>query len=116
VLQHVPGATARQALVDAIAAALAPGASAAFSAWQFQHRDRFEKKIQPWSRVGLDAADVDAGDHLVDWQRGGEGLRYVHHLDAVELSALCVGSGLTVEQTYTSDGELGLYVIARRPQ
>lgn len=119
VLQHVPGAPARQALVNAIAAALAPGARSVFSAWQFLHHPRFERKIQPWSRVGLTEADVDRGDHLVDWQRGGEGLRYVHHLDEEELTGLCTTVGLEVEETYLSDGQpgdLGLYVVARRAQ
>jgi hypothetical protein len=57
---------------------------------------------------------VDAGDYLLDWRQGGSGLRYVHHFDEAELSALAATTGFRVLETFYSDGEggrLGLYQV-----
>jgi hypothetical protein len=57
---------------------------------------------------------VDAGDYLLDWRSGGEGLRYVHHFDEAELQGLAERSGFQIDETFYSDGEtgnLGLYEI-----
>jgi SAM-dependent methyltransferase len=116
VLHHVPTLEARKRLLEDIARFLAPGGACALSVWQVLHRDRFRRKIVPWSRIGLDASDVEDGDLLIDWQAGGEGLRYVHHFDLVELAGLCEGAGLAVTHHFRADGDsgdLGLYLIAR---
>jgi redox-sensitive bicupin YhaK (pirin superfamily) len=57
---------------------------------------------------------VDENDYLLDWRRGGEGLRYVHHFDEAELNAMATASGFQVREMFRSDGEngqLGLYQI-----
>ena len=57
---------------------------------------------------------ADPGDYLLDWRRGGHGLRYVHHFELDELNTLCVRAGFHVDDSFRSDGEsgtLGLYLL-----
>lgn len=107
VLFHIPGARRRARLLREIRELLAPGGRAVISVWQFLHLPRLRKRVIPWEAVGLSQNDVEAGDLLVDWRRGGRGLRYVHHFSEEELLALCRGAGFSVDQTYRSDGESG---------
>jgi SAM-dependent methyltransferase len=84
------------------------------SNWQFLNSPRWTARIQPWERVELTASDLDPHDYLLDWRRGGEGLRYVHHFSVPELTALAEGAGFEVVDTFASDGaegNLGLYQI-----
>ncbi len=87
-----------------------------FSNWQFLNSPRWIARIQPWERVELTASDLDSHDYLLDWRRGGEGLRYVHHFSEAELAALAKETGFEVLETFVSDGaegNLGLYQIWR---
>jgi tRNA (uracil-5-)-methyltransferase TRM9 len=87
------------------------------SNWQFLNSDKLRGRVQPWERIGLTAQDVDTGDYLLDWRRGGEGLRYVHQFSEAELSALATESGFEVAETFYSDGEggkLGLYQVWKK--
>ena len=84
------------------------------SNWQFLNSPRWQVRIQPWERVGLTASDVGPDDYLLDWRRGGEGLRYVHHFSEAELAALAEGAGFEVVETFFSDGaegNLGIYQV-----
>ena len=89
------------------------------SEWQFLDSPRLRARIQPWESIGLSPADLDPGDHLLDWRSGGNGLRYVHHFSEEELAALAEESGFRVVESFRSDGEngrLGLYQVwERRP-
>jgi SAM-dependent methyltransferase len=117
VLHHIPGAGRRARLVRQIAGRLRPGGRAILSAWQFLGSERLRRKIVPWSRLGLTQAGVDPGDYLLDWKRGGEGLRYVCALDEAGLRRLAEAAGLRVEAVYRADGQTGemsLYVVASR--
>lgn len=114
VLHHIPGARRRLRLLRELYSLLRPGALCALSVWRFQHVPRLMQKTIDWEEVGLDASEVDVGDYLLDWQRGGRGLRYVHHFDEAELTCMCRSAGFTVADTYHSDGETGdmaLYMI-----
>jgi SAM-dependent methyltransferase len=118
VLHHLPGARRRARLVRQMAGLLGPGGRAAISTWQFLGNERLRRKIAPWSRIGLDEADVGPADYLLDWKRGGEGLRYACALGEAEVRRLAEAAGLRVEGAYRADGqtgELSLYVVARRP-
>ena len=82
------------------------------SNWQFLNSERLRKRIHPWEEIGLSDSQVDPGDYLLDWRRGGFGLRYVHHFREGELNRLAAESGFKVVETFYSDGEtgnLGLY-------
>ena len=113
-LHHIPGGKRRLRLLRDIRSLLQPHARCAISVWQFLHVPRLRRKIVPWSEVGLSPVDVDNDDYLLDWQRGGRGLRYVHQFDEAELVSLCQRAGFGVRETYRSDGETGdmsLYLI-----
>jgi hypothetical protein len=82
------------------------------SNWQFLNSERLKARIRPWESAAISGSDVDAGDYLLDWRNGGEGLRYAHHFTADELSALAEQAGFRVMQSFLSDGKggnLGLY-------
>jgi len=115
-LHHVPGPRRRLRLLRDIRSLLRLGARCAISVWQFLHVPRLRRKIAAWSEVRLALAAVDEGDYLVDWRRGGRGLRYVHHFDEAELVDLCRRAGFSVLDAYRSDGRaagdgMGLYIV-----
>jgi SAM-dependent methyltransferase len=111
-LHHIPGADTRIRLLRAVASLLDPDGKAHLSTWNFMASARLRARIVPWQEVGLDAQDVEEKDYLLDWRRGGRGLRYVHHFDEQELEMLADQAGFGVVETFYSDGEggrLGLY-------
>lgn len=113
VLHHLPG-PARHAFLAGVRSVLGPQGSFALSVWQFQHSERLLRRIVPWSAVGLDAAQVDPGDYLLDWRHGGRGLRYVHAFEPRELEGLAQQAGFRVVERFESDGQggrLGLYSV-----
>jgi tRNA (uracil-5-)-methyltransferase TRM9 len=114
VLHHIPSSEMRLEFVRAVRELLSKEGRFILSNWQFLNSEKLRARIQDWSKVGLSENDVDPGDHLLDWRSGGEGLRYVHHFSANELSALAKAAGFTVREAFDSDGEggnLGLYQI-----
>jgi SAM-dependent methyltransferase len=114
VIHHIPSVALRIQLLEKVHALLAPNGRFAHSNWQFLESPRLRARIQPWEKIGLTDSDVDEGDYLLDWRRGGEGLRYVHHFNGSELQSLATKTGFRVCGVYTSDGEegkLGLYQI-----
>ena len=113
-LHHIPSAELRLNLLETVANLLAPNGRFIHSNWQFLNSAKLRARVQPWERIGLRESDVDAGDHLLDWRRGGEGLRYVHQFSEEELAGLARASGFEIVETFYSDGEggkLGLYQI-----
>ncbi|HEY4691544.1 MAG TPA: class I SAM-dependent methyltransferase, partial [Anaerolineae bacterium] len=115
-LHHIPGARRRLRLMQAIRSVLKPGHRCAVSVWQFLHVPRLARKVVAWSEIGLQPGDVDAGDYLLDWRRGGRGLRYVHHFEEAELTDLCRRAGFDVVETFRSDGQtgnMGLYILLK---
>ncbi len=116
-LHHIPGPRRRLRLLREVRSLLRPGARCAVSAWQFLHVPRLRRKIAGWPEVGLAAGAVDEGDYLVDWRRGGRGLRYVHNFDEAELIDVCRRAGFNVLDAYRSDGHasggdgMGLYIV-----
>ncbi len=114
VLHHIPTLALRRRIVLAIRGLLRPGGLFFHSHWQFLRSPRLRARIQPWEAVGLDPADVEPGDYLLDWRHRGQGLRYVHHASEEELHALAAETGFRVVETFRSDGEggqLGLYHV-----
>ena len=93
---------------------LKPNGKFILSNWQFLNSEKLRARIKPWDEAAVQTSDVDAGDHVLDWRSGGEGLRYAHHFDESELSALAKAAGFKVIDMFYSDGEsgdLGLYQI-----
>ena len=75
------------------------------------------RKIVDWEAVDIDEEDLDPGDYLLDWKRGGRGLRYCHLVDEEEMGALAAASGLIVRETFRAggrEGDLSLFAILDR--
>ncbi|HEX7974036.1 MAG TPA: class I SAM-dependent methyltransferase [Anaerolineales bacterium] len=114
VLHHLPGEDLRRQVLGEALSLLAPGGRFIHSEWQFLNSPRLRQRIQSWETAGLLPADVEPGDYLLDWRRGGSGLRYVHHFEPEELASLAEATGFQVLETFFSDGEggrLGLYQV-----
>ncbi|MBT7071891.1 MAG: class I SAM-dependent methyltransferase [Anaerolineae bacterium] len=113
-LHHIPSEATRLQILRNIHQRLAQQGQFIHSNWQFLNSERLRKRIQGWDIVGLDAADVDEGDYLLDWRSGGTGYRYAHHYSEAELAYLAEMSGFKVVETFYSDGaagDLGLYQV-----
>lgn len=107
VLHHLPGWRLRQQVLASLAALLEPGGLLAISTWQFMNSARLRRKIVPWEAVGLTPDQVEEGDYLLDWRRGGYGLRYCHLVDEGEVFQLAAAAGLTVHGMFRDDGRAG---------
>jgi SAM-dependent methyltransferase len=113
---HLPGEELRLAFLKKVHALLEPEGNFALSNWQFLNSPRFRDRILPWDAAGLDAADLDEGDYLLDWRAGPgkRGIRYVHQYPSAELCSLASQTGFTVQEEFYSDGKegnLGLYQV-----
>ena len=111
---HIPSQTMRLSLCSNIRKFIADRGILNISAWQFIKSERLKKKILPWESVNISKDEVDEGDYLLDWQRGGSGTRYVHLYNPEELSQLADSSGFKIVESFDSDGEggnLGLYQV-----
>jgi tRNA (uracil-5-)-methyltransferase TRM9 len=116
-LHHIPSAEMRLDILKAVRGLLKDDGEFILSNWQFLNSEKLKARMQAWERVGINAADVDTGDYLLDWRSGGEGLRYVHQFTAQELLGLAGQVEMRVIDSFSSDGEggnLGLYQIWSR--
>lgn len=114
VLHHIPSQEMRFNTLRTVHDLLEEGGRFIHSNWQFLNSEKLKQRIKPWTEVGISPSDVDAGDYLLDWRSGGEGLRYVHQYSEPELSSLAEASGFEVKDQFHADGEsgnLGLYQI-----
>lgn len=113
-LHHIPSREMRTSICRNMRKHIKDDGAVYLSVWQFIRSERLRKKILPWDTVGIRDDQVDEGDYLLDWRRGGEGTRYVHLFSPEELLGLAAGSGFKVIETFDSDGEggnLGLYQV-----
>ena len=114
VFHHLPGKNLRKKTIGKIANHLQPGGRFIHSHWQFLNSKKLRTRIQPWNVIGLNATQVDEGDYLIDWRRGGYGLRYIHQSSEGELKSLAEETGFQVIDSFDSDGaegNLGLYQV-----
>ncbi len=114
VLHHIPSSTLRSNIVKKIFQWLRPEGYFIHSNWQFLNSEKLKARIQPWETAAISESEVDAGDYLLDWRSGGDGLRYIHHYDKNELDELAMSTGFQIKDVFYSDGEtnnLGLYQI-----
>jgi hypothetical protein len=90
------------------------------SNWQLTRSERLMRRVRPWSDAGLDETQVEPGDFLLGWERGGRrGLRYVHVIDEAEARALAEAAGLQVVEVFEADGvsgDLAQYVQLRHDE
>ena len=114
VLHHIPSYELRLNILRTVRRLLKDNGRFIHSNWQFLNSEKLKARIQPWGAATISPSDVEAGDHLLDWRSGGEGLRYVHHFNEQELSELAEASGFQISASFNSDGEggrLGLYQV-----
>jgi 2-polyprenyl-3-methyl-5-hydroxy-6-metoxy-1,4-benzoquinol methylase len=117
VLHHFPEPE-QQRIVAQVWERLAPGGQFMLSNWQFLNSPRLVARIQPWSRAGIESSAVSSADYLLDWRRGGEGLRYVYHFSDARLAELAAQTGFNQHRSFASDGKegnLAQYQIWRKP-
>lgn len=114
VLHHLPGDELRRQMLATLRALLIPAGQVFLSVWDFMASPRMRGRLHDWDEIGLQADQLDPGDALLDWRRGGHGLRYVHQFSPEELGELASRSGFMVVDQYRSDGaggRLGLYQV-----
>jgi tRNA (uracil-5-)-methyltransferase TRM9 len=114
VLHHIPGGDVRTRILRQARELLAPQGRIVVSTWQFMDNERMQKKIVPWSVAGIDERELEPGDTLLNWKRGGMGLRYCHWISEDEMLALAVQAGLNIMETFRTggrEGNLSLYGV-----
>jgi tRNA (uracil-5-)-methyltransferase TRM9 len=113
-LHHLPGRELHLKTFQKIHTLLPAGGRFIHSNWQFLNSRRLKVRVQPWEVMGISRSQIDSGDYLLDWRRGGYGVRYVHQFDEAELEGLARETGFEVRESFTSDGQegnLGLYQV-----
>lgn len=113
-LHHVPGYDLRSRICRDIHYLLRPGGVFIHSNWQFLKSDRLRKRILPWSTVEIKPEELEPGDYLIDWRRGGKGQRYVHYFSEEELIKLAEESSFQILETFYSDGKEGDLSVYQR--
>jgi len=107
VLHHLPSFDLRARVLGDIGAVLKPAGRIILSTWQFLTHERMRRKIVPWAAVDIDEEQLEPGDYLLDWKRGGRGLRYCHLIDEAELQQLATASGFRVLEMFRAGGREG---------
>jgi SAM-dependent methyltransferase len=114
VLHHLPGFDLRARVLREIGCLLAPDGLLICSAWQFLASERMRRKLVDWAEADIAESALEPGDYLLDWKRGGRGLRYCHLVDEAELVRLAGAGGLRVRETFRAggrEGNLSLYAV-----
>jgi hypothetical protein len=114
VLHHLPGQQLRIAWARELSDILPAGAEVVISVWNFSSEERYRRRIVPWSAVGLGPGDVERGDRLLDWRRGGRGLRYLHLFEGEELDELAASAGCKPEPPTYAGGASGRLNLVQR--
>jgi SAM-dependent methyltransferase len=107
VFHHLPGAELHHQVCSQIYDHLTENGAFYLSSWQFLKSERLRSRTQPWSKIGLDPDQVGENDYLLDWRRGGLGLRYVRYFSKRALQQLAEDTGFEAAQTFYSDGKRG---------
>lgn len=111
VLHHIPSFDLRCEVLRDIHAVLRSGGTLIITNWQFLHNARMRKKIVGWETVGVDERDLEPGDALLGWKRGGTGYRYCHCMTETEVHNLAAQSGFKVLDQFCADAHLNLYSV-----
>jgi 2-polyprenyl-3-methyl-5-hydroxy-6-metoxy-1,4-benzoquinol methylase len=114
VLHHIPGRKGQINVCKNIRRHIADHGVFFLSNWQFLKSPRLRRRIIPWGEAGFSKKDLDEGDYLLDWRRGGTGIRYVHHFSPDELSLIANETGFSIKESFYSDGkegDLSLYQV-----
>ncbi len=113
-MHHLPGRSNRVNLLKELKAHVGDNGRLFLANWQFMDSPRQQRKVQEWAQIGLSADDVESGDYLLKWQRGGFALRYACMVDEAETAVLAAEAGLQILAQFRNDGKegnLSLYTI-----
>ncbi len=116
-LHHIPSHENRVNLLREIRDHLSDGGRLVISTFQFMQSERLRKKVIDWAAVGLSAEDVEPNDYLVDWKRGGNGMRYIAYLDHAATRSLLQEAGFELVEECSADGKtnnLNFYVSGKK--
>ncbi len=114
VLHHLPGRENRERVLNTVATLIRPGGQLVMTNWQFLAHERMRKKIIPWATVGLAESELEPGDALLHWKRGGSGSRYCHQITALEVEQLASSCGLRILEQFTADEGMNLCTVLRK--
>lgn len=114
VLHHIPSFDLRVQVLRELGAQLKHGGKFIMTNWHFERNERLRKKIVPWENVGINAREVESGDALLTWQRGGIGYRYLHLITQSEVLRMADESGLHIVKQFYADADLNLYSVLER--
>ncbi len=107
-LHHIPGEERRRALLQALAARVAPGGTLAITFWDFASEPRFAAKAVSDALPAEIAADLEPGDRMLRWgPEGSPSARFCHHADEAEQTRLVAGLPLESRTRFASDGRSG---------
>lgn len=113
VLHHIPSFELRRDVLRSIRKLMKFGALLVMSNWQFTHNQRVLERVVDWAAVDINTNDLEEGDALLDWRRGGKGYRYCHLLTKTETERLAAGSHFQiVEQSYSAN-EMDLVTLLK---
>lgn len=122
-LHHIPMHTNRRQFFLNAASLLKSGKPFVVSVWQPQNSEKLLGRIVPWSVLGINEAELDPRDVLLDWRAeendapDRKGFRYVHLFSREELHALAAETGFSIVDEFFSDGRegnLALYLVMRK--
>ncbi len=114
VLHHIPGREGQINVCKNIRRHISDHGVFFLSNWQFLKSPRLRRRIIPWGEAGFSEKDLDEGDYLLDWRRGGTGIRYVHHFSPDELALIADETDFSIKESFYSDGkegDLSLYQV-----
>jgi SAM-dependent methyltransferase len=123
VLHHVPGRAAREGLVRALAARLAPRGVLALTFWRLPDDPRFPSRVVDLASYNARAEQplapdqLEPGDTLLRWGDAGAPPRYCHFPDASEVLQLLAATGLRPLERFRADGrgeQLNEYALLTR--
>jgi SAM-dependent methyltransferase len=117
VLHHIPSFELRKRVIQEMTSVVQTGGSVILSAWQFLNSPRLRRKLVPWSRVGISPDRLEPGDYLLDWKRGGQGIRYCHLIDEAEMVDIAAAANLRLRECFLAggrEGNLGLFAILEK--
>jgi len=126
ILHHLPTTEIRNTFFVNVHNHLDDNGIAILAAWRFDRSARFAKSIVPSNSSEMDElaqtfhfspSTLGANDYLIDWDKGGRAIRFVHIFEDKEIAELCKNNKLQITHLYDADGKeenLNRYVIVRK--